>query len=88
MTVTATSADERWLRREVVKELMKNFHYSKAKALSLFKDSPLPKMIYSDPDYIFHYDPEYWAESLVTMSKERYLQSGIENFFNMRIAAE
>ncbi len=72
MTITVTSADEQWLRREIVKELMNHFHYSKEQALSLFKDSPLPKMIYSDPDYIFHYEPEYWAESLVIMSKEKF----------------
>ncbi|MCP4345595.1 MAG: hypothetical protein GY795_08715 [Desulfobacterales bacterium] len=70
MRITITEEDEKWLRQGIIRELIENHNYSKTNAVELFKNSPLPKMLHEDPEYVFHYDTGYWAKYIVELSEE------------------
>ena len=65
MTLTVTTADEKWMRQGVIKELIETHSYIKNEAIQIVEKSSLLKMLHRDPEYAFHYDTEYWAKRVV-----------------------
>lgn len=52
------------LRNYVVEELIENYNYSLIEAKKAVKNSSFYEMLQEKPQYVFHYDVEYWAEDV------------------------
>ncbi len=65
-TIQITEADEKWLRRGVIRELIEKYKYKKNDAINLFNKSPLLSILHDEPEDIFHHSTSYWAIFLIT----------------------
>jgi len=66
--IQITEADEKWLRRGVIRELIEKHSYKKNDAINLFNKSPLLAILHDDPEDIFHHSTSYWANFLVMIT--------------------
>ena len=60
-----TKKDEQWLKNGVIANLVKEHHLEEKTATLFFEQSPLLKLLYQEPEEIFHYDTFYWANFLM-----------------------
>ncbi|MGE0085161.1 MAG: hypothetical protein AB7S75_12155 [Desulfococcaceae bacterium] len=67
-TIQITKADEKWLSRGVIRELIEKYKYKKNDAINLFNKSPLLAILHDEPEDIFHHSTSYWAKFLVTIT--------------------
>jgi hypothetical protein len=59
--------DYEWEYVEFVKEdLMEMAGVDERKAISLMIRSTFVKMLRKHPDYVFHYNTEYWAKEIIS----------------------
>ncbi|PGQ46729.1 hypothetical protein [Bacillus thuringiensis] len=52
------------LIRYVQKQLVKNFGISEEEADYYIQDSSFIEMLQEDPDFVFHYNSQYWANNI------------------------
>lgn len=63
--IKINDTDRQWLENGVIGELIQKYGLTKKAAHDLFKDSDLLSMLEEMPEYIFHYDTQYWAKQLI-----------------------
>jgi len=49
--------------------MVEEFSYDFEEALSAVEKSPFPELLKENPDYVLHYNFEYWAEYVTSMLK-------------------
>ncbi|MEE3897543.1 hypothetical protein [Priestia megaterium] len=53
-------------------DLMQEFALNSAEAEEMIQKSVIMKLIKENPDYVYHYDAEYWAKSIFTSQMSQH----------------
>jgi endo-alpha-1,4-polygalactosaminidase (GH114 family) len=49
----------------VIRAIIANYHFDLTKAKTMVNKSAFLEMLQEDPEFVFHYNVEYWAREVV-----------------------
>ena len=49
----------------VTNEIATNYHFGKKEAKNMVQNSAFMIMLKEEPDFVFHYNVEYWAKEII-----------------------